>query len=159
MSSNGTLHFRLAGESDVDLYYEWANDILVRQNSFNQNPVTYENHVKWFHSKLTSKECFFYLFMNGENRPVGQVRIDKKGDEVIIGVSIDEAFRGKSLGVEMIEKSSLDYLQKHPFETLVAYIKVENTASNTIFKKAGFIDEEVVVEQGYKSYKLHKKLK
>ena len=151
------LHFRFAKESDVDIYYKWTNDPLVRSNSFNQNPVEYNDHVNWFLSKLNSKECHFYLFLNEENKHAGQVRIDSNGKETIIGISIDEAFRGKSLGAEMLKQSTDDYLHKHSSAVIVAYIKEENVASFNIFKKAGFSNEEIVIEQGSKSYKLYKK--
>lgn len=152
------IHFRFAKESDIDLYYEWTNDQLVRSNSFNQNKVEYSNHVKWFLNKLNSPECFFYLFYNAENKPVGQVRIDKNENEIVIGISIDEKFRGKSLGCEMLLKSTNDYLKKHSDSTITAYIKIENKASLAIFKKAGFSNEELTSEQGNQSYKLHKKI-
>jgi UDP-2,4-diacetamido-2,4,6-trideoxy-beta-L-altropyranose hydrolase len=152
------IHFRFAKESDMELYYNWSNDPLVRSNSFNQNPVEHENHVKWFLAKLNSKECHFYLFLNEENKPVGQVRIDSNEKETVIGISIDEAFRGRSIGTEMLKKSTADYLHKHSSKNIVAYIKQENTASYNIFKKAGFSNEEIVTEQGHRSYKLYKKV-
>ncbi len=152
------IHFRFAKESDVDLYYEWTNDHLVRSNSFNQNKVEYSNHVKWFLNKLNSPECFFYLFMNAEHKAVGQVRIDKNEKEIVIGISIDEKFRGKSLGSEMLLQSTDDYLKKHSNSTITAYIKTENKASLAIFKKAGFSHEELTTEQGNQSYKLYKKI-
>src|SRR6185436_6613216 len=114
------LHFRFANESDVDLYFKWANDSLVRENSFNQKLISYEDHVKWFKSKLASNDCLFYLFLNEENVPVGQVRIDKN-DEIVVGITVDEKFRGKSLGVEMLKMACSDFLSKKPDSTIVAY--------------------------------------
>ncbi len=155
---SGRIHFRFAKESDTDLYFKWANDNLVRSNSFNQNKVEYENHIKWFSSKLNSKDAYFYFFLNEENIPVGQVRIDKSENEAVIGISIDEAFRGKSLGSEMLKQATDDYLKKHPSEIITAYIKIDNKSSYSIFKKAGFLNEELITEQGHQSYKLYKKL-
>lgn len=152
------LHFRFATEEDVDLYYEWANDPAVRSNSYSSSAVIYENHVKWFREKLNNPDYFFYLFLNLSDVPVGQVRI-VKGPETIIGISIDPAFRGKSLGVEMLRMACEDFLNKHKKEEIIAYIKKENTASYFTFKKAGFSDEEVVMEQNCLSYKLYKKYK
>ncbi|MCW3083821.1 MAG: UDP-2,4-diacetamido-2,4, 6-trideoxy-beta-L-altropyranose hydrolase [Bacteroidetes bacterium] len=151
-----TLHFRFATEEDTDLYYKWANDPSVRANSFSQEKVIYEDHVRWFRLKLTSENCFFYLFSNDRDEPVGQVRIDKSGAEIVIGISIDEAFRGKSLAVEMLKKATGNYLQKFPEASITAYIKVENTSSLNSFRKAGFTNEENVEVQGCKSYKLYK---
>lgn len=157
-TSKEKLHFRFATKKDVELYFEWANDDVVRSNSFNQNKVIYEDHVKWFNSKLESKSYHFYLFLNENNIPVGQVRIVNNEKETIIGISIDKNFRGKSLGVEMLKQSCFDFLSKNKNETITAYIKLENKASYSIFKKAGFANEEIVTEQNFKSYKLHKKL-
>lgn len=151
------IHFRFAKESDTDLYYKWSNDSTVRKNSYNQDEITYESHVKWFNSKLRSPLCFFYLFLNEENQPVGQVRIDNNGTETVIGISIDENFRGKKLGSVLIKMASEDYLKKHPTENIVAYIKQENSASYNSFTKAGFGREEIVTEKGIKSCKLFKK--
>jgi RimJ/RimL family protein N-acetyltransferase len=86
------LKFRYAVLDDSDLYYAWANDLIVRKNSFNSTEINYEHHVNWFSNKLSSKDCLFYLFLNEENTPVGQVRIDKSNDEIVIGISIDEKF-------------------------------------------------------------------
>jgi UDP-2,4-diacetamido-2,4,6-trideoxy-beta-L-altropyranose hydrolase len=151
------LIFRFAQAQDCDLYYQWANDEVVRKNSFNQDAISYENHVQWFKAKLQAVNCYFYMFLDKEtNRPAGQVRIDKSGDEVIIGISIDEEFRGKSLGVEMLNKASADYQFKNPEAIIVAYIKTENIASYKLFKKAGFGDEEKNLYQGNPIYKLFK---
>ena len=155
---NVDLHFRFAEEKDTDLYFNWANDETVRSNSYNQEPIVYENHVKWFHSKLKSEECFFYLLLSQENKPAGQVRIDKSGDEVIIGISVDKDFRGYSLGAKMLIMACDDYLKKQPHATIVAYIKKENTASLNIFVKAGFTDIMEVTEHNSESYKLTKKI-
>ncbi|MCX6295699.1 MAG: UDP-2,4-diacetamido-2,4,6-trideoxy-beta-L-altropyranose hydrolase [Bacteroidetes bacterium] len=151
------IHFRFAKESDADLYFNWTNDELVRSNSYNQNKVEYDNHIKWFLKNIISKDYHFYLFFNEDNMPIGQVRIAKNEKEVLIGISIDESFRGKSLGAEMIIKSTNDYLSRHDSDTITAYIKIENKASLSIFKKAGFSNEEITTEQGVKSYKLFKK--
>ncbi len=150
------LRFRFAKESDVDLYYKWTNDPLVRKNSYNQNSVNYADHVNWFNKRLSSSNCFFYLFCNFDNIPVGQVRIESASEKTIIGISIDENFRGKSYGVEMLKLATGDYLRKNPGSTILAYIKEENIASKSIFSKAGFMGEEFVIEQGFKSHKLYK---
>lgn len=151
------IHFRFAKETDVDKYFKWTNDPTVRNNSYNQSEVSYENHVKWFNSKLASKDCFLYLFLNEENTPIGQIRIEKNEKETIIGISIDYAQRGKGFASRMLQMASEDYLKKHTLEAITAYIKIENTSSYHSFVKAGFGGEELVTEQGFKSYKLYKK--
>lgn len=147
------LEFRFAEVKDVDLYFRWANDPIVRSNSFDQSAVEYERHVDWFNSKLNSEDCYFYLF-SSRGIPVGQVRIDKSANEIIIGISIDKKFRGMNAGVSMLKLACSDYFEKNPGSKIAAYIKVENAASYSIFKKAGFGNDEMLVKHGVTCHKL-----
>jgi spore coat polysaccharide biosynthesis protein SpsF len=151
------LYFRLANENDVDLYYHWANDIETRKNSFTQNKIDYTNHIKWFLSKIKSRLSKMYLFFDQTNVPVGQVRIDKNENEVTIGLSIDKVQRGKSYAATMIEMACENYLTEKKNVIITAYIKKENIASYKSFKKAGFINDEIVTIENHLSYKLIKK--
>lgn len=36
------------GENDCSFVYNLSNAPLVRANSFNSEPIIYENHVRWF---------------------------------------------------------------------------------------------------------------
>ena len=150
------INFRFAQLSDADLYYKWANDTIVRQNSFNTSEISYQQHIDWFTHKLNSQDCFFYLFLNEENMPVGQVRIDKSNNEIVIGISIDENFRGKGLGVQLLNQASTDYLHKFSKAEIIAYIKEENIASIHQFSKAGFIKTGNVMVSECKSYRFKK---
>ena len=151
------LVFRMANENDVMQYFEWANDEEVRKNSFSDETISLQNHKEWFNRKLNADTCFLYLFLlNGE--PVGQVRINLSNKETIVGISVDKDYRGRALGVEMLKQATTDYLAKHKKEQIVAYIKLENKASLSSFKKVGFENETIVTEQNHKSYKLYKKL-
>jgi RimJ/RimL family protein N-acetyltransferase len=150
------LVFRMAHKNDMLQYFEWANDDDVRKNSYSAENILLEKHEEWFNKKLNEDTCFLYLFlMNGE--AAGQVRIEKNNSEVIIGISVDKNFRGKSLGTEMLRRAADNYLAKHKKEQITAYIKLENKVSLNSFKKAGFKGEEIVTKQNYKSYKLLKK--
>ena len=150
------LHWKFAKETDVDLYYKWASDVLVRQNSFNTSEIDYLKHVNWFKSKLNSPECFFYLFYNKENIPIGQVRINQSNNKIVIGISIDESYRGIGFGAEMLNEACDDYLNKFPEREIIAYIKENNTASLNQFTKAGFVKIENVIVSGNNSFKFKK---
>jgi UDP-2,4-diacetamido-2,4,6-trideoxy-beta-L-altropyranose hydrolase len=149
-----SLSFRRAQLSDTDLLFAWANDPLVRSNSYNNNPIVYQDHVKWMESCMGSEDCTIYIFE--ENRvPAGQVRISKsKTGEIIIGISIDKNFRGKSLGADMIRNAVTEFAITHPGNKIYAYIKKENVSSYKVFEKAGFTLLEMVEEQNIQSYKM-----
>jgi RimJ/RimL family protein N-acetyltransferase len=153
------IHFRFANEQDVDLYYEWANDDLVRNNSFNAAKIPYQAHLNWFKKKVKEIDCRLYLFLDKKNTPIGQVRIDKNGQESIIGISIGVKFRGKSLAAELLKQSTNDYLNMNRNDIITAYIKIENENSLKVFESAGFCEKESVLVQNHKSYKLKKRYK
>jgi RimJ/RimL family protein N-acetyltransferase len=153
------LTFRKATIDDARLYFEWANDETVRKNSFNQEVIEFEDHVKWFEQKLRSPACHFYIFFNEQGQPVGQVRIDKQNEEIIIGVSVDAKYRGQDLAWKMLSMACGDYLGRHPDASIKAYIKESNAASVKAFKKAGFENEDMVEVNGSASYKLKKETK
>jgi len=150
------LYYRFANLDDLHLYYKWANDKLVRENSFHSEPVIFEQHVNWFYSKVNSENCFLYLFINNAHIPVGQVRIEIVDKEAVIGISIDKKFRGKSLGTKMLLQSSNDFFNKKSFRKIIAYVKKENVASYLIFKNAGFINEGNIQVQNNMCFKLTK---
>jgi RimJ/RimL family protein N-acetyltransferase len=150
------LKMRFAELMDADLYFKWANDRLVRKNSFNQTEIDFNQHVNWFKNKLNSEDCFFYMFFDEKDNAVGQVRIDKSDEEVVIGISIDENYRGKNLGTIMLNQACDDYLIKFPKAEIIAYIKEENTASINQFSKAGFIKTGNTVISESKSYRFKK---
>lgn len=152
------LNFRMAKQEDVDLYYTWTNDTLVRQNSFEQSEVPYDDHVRWFKEKINNKYYYFYLFFDRDNIPVGQVRLDKSKGELVVGLSIDENFRGKGFGVEMLNSVCQDYKRKHQDAIIVAYIKETNISSYRVFIKAGFNNSTKTVVKGIPTYRLLKEL-
>lgn len=136
------LVMREAYEKDVDLYFKWANDVEVRQNSFDQNPIVYENHVKWFMSKLESDYVQLYIF-EVLGRPVGQVRLDRVEDAWEIDYSVDVSYRRLKVGKTMIAK----LIESTPYSSLNlplrALVKSQNIASQRVFEQLGFqkVDE------------------
>ncbi|MBI2722904.1 MAG: GNAT family N-acetyltransferase [Bacteroidetes bacterium] len=140
--------------SDVDLYYNWANDPNVRKFSFQQNPISYDNHVDWFKSKINDPSFKFYLFENKKKQKIGQVRINKNSDETIVGISIASEYRGLGYGAKMLVLACTTYFALHPTNQITAYIKADNIASINIFKKAGFSHEEPLNINGINSIKI-----
>ena len=56
------LTFRMATISDIDLIYNWSNDPLVRESSYNSEPINYHNHQLWYANKMSdeNKENYDY---------------------------------------------------------------------------------------------------
>jgi len=151
------IKFRFANKNDIDIYFKWANDELVRESSYNSEPIDYKSHEIWFKNKLKDSKSFFYLFENDQSEPVGQVRIEQKDNEVVIGISVEKKFRGQSLSCQMLIKATEDYLVRFSNHVIAAYIKKDNLASYKAFLKAGFEEESEVIINKVESYKLTKR--
>ena len=122
----GKIHFRAANISDAEIYYKWINDKIVRKQSFNSDIIKWDEHFDWFKDKVSDPRYYFYIFHNEKNN-IGQVRIQKIDNKnSIIGVSIDENFRGYGYGAKILEIACNDHLRKIPDIIINAYIKQEN---------------------------------
>ncbi len=133
------LSMRLATADDVDLYYHWANDPEVRQNSFNQKPIEYTDHVNWFSAKVNSDKNIFLLFLDKED-PVGQLRFDLNNGVALVNYSIAKTHRGKGLSKTIVQKA-VQYLFANSvgINEIEALVKPENIASKKAFEACGFI--------------------
>ena len=133
------LNLRRVSEKDSRLIWKWANDRAVRAVSFSTDTFLYEEHVKWFETKLDDQDCYFYIAENKHKAPVGQARYDIAGNDATISVSLDRNFRGKGYGPKLIQLASRTIFKKTDVQVIHAYIKKMNTASLKAFKTAGFI--------------------
>lgn len=151
------IHYRKAETSDLDLYFEWTNDPATRSNSFNTQEVDYQEHTNWFLRKIEDKKALLLVFENEENIQVGQIRIEQKTDENVIGISIDKNFRGLGLAVSMLTTSCTVFFTEFKEKNIHAYIKKTNLASLNSFLKAGFEVVKELLISNEPSYLLEKK--
>lgn len=150
---------RKAKKTDLDLYFDWANDSDTRNNSFDSQTIDYQTHTNWFLRKIVDKNTLLLVFENEEQTPVGQVRIEQKSNENIIGISIDKNFRGLGLAVPMLEDSCKIFFEEFDEKLIHAYIKKSNLASVKSFKKADFQEEKELLIGNELSYLLVKNKK
>lgn len=127
------LYFREATIADAHQYFDWANDINVRENSFSTKTIIWEDHIIWFKGKLQNINTQLYIFEN-DNIAVGQVRLDLIDGFWYIDYSVDRRYRGKGIGNFMIN----EILIKFPPNSIKAQVKKDNIASLKIFERAGF---------------------
>lgn len=127
---------RKAEIDDLYTVFQWINDPLVRANSFSTEEISLEQHTNWFKNKIKDKNTL-YLISEFNNVRVGQVRFEIKNGEYIIGVLLDEKFRGKGFSSKIIQLSIEEFF-KTDNSTIFAYIKNSNFASLSTFHKCGF---------------------
>jgi UDP-2,4-diacetamido-2,4,6-trideoxy-beta-L-altropyranose hydrolase len=143
-------YIRRAQEKDCLQLFTLSNDPFVRKNSFSSNEIKFDDHKKWFDSKLKSKDsCIFVAEIS--NILMGQIRYDKKEDMALISIAISRAFRGLGLGCRMIESTFIPAGKELSVNKIRAMVKDSNPASVHTFINAGFqkVDETIVC--GYRS--------
>lgn len=131
--------FRKANISDIELYFDWINDPLVREQSYNSKIIDFESHKKWFEVSLRDKSILMLIFQNEENQNIGQVRFQKQDkSKAIISISVDSKFRGKGYSKEMLELASDLFLDLNSNFSIYAFVKLNNLNSRFALEKAGF---------------------
>jgi len=130
------LKIRNATPSDVDLIFDWANDELVRKQSFTSADIDYDTHREWFSNKLEDENSLIFI-IEAQEIPASIVRFEIGDRSATIGVSIAKEFRGKGFAVTTINMGVDAYFNSYNL-TILASIKPENIASIKSFKKAGF---------------------
>lgn len=142
MTTSKKLYFRKATQVDVDLFFAWANDPVVRQNAINSQFIQYEDHVQWFKNKISDPNAYLYVAVM-EGDACGQIRFDMANETAEIDFSIDKQYRGRGLGSLMLEKGLALFQEEvnHCF-WVKGVVKKSNIASQKAFQKAGFHKQE-----------------
>lgn len=142
---------RKASIKDAELYYDWVNDDQVRCNSVNSSEILMNDHLKWFNSKLKSSLSYLFV-LEFKNKPLGQIRFDKiEGGAYWIDYSIDKNYRGKKIGIILVEKGIRE-LKKYDAECIIyALVKDKNISSCKIFEKLNFqkVESRVIDDYNY----------
>ena len=132
---------RNVNEGDMDLLYQWANDIETRKNSFHTEMIEYKDHKKWFENLLSDPSKKQYIFMI-DDKPLGQIRFIVDDKEAEIGYSIAPGERGNGYGKIMMELAIKKFHDDYPnVEKLIGRVRKDNKTSATCFLQSGF--EEV----------------
>lgn len=140
-------YLKTAQWEDRDLLFAWANDPLVRKNSFSSEQISYKAHEAWYQELLSDPDRRQYLYLQ-DGIPVGQVRIAAAGDDAKVSYSICAQKRGMGHGKKLLCLLQKQIEQDFPqVKHLVAEIKPDNIASRNAFLHAGY----------QKTYEVYKK--
>jgi RimJ/RimL family protein N-acetyltransferase len=131
-------YLREVNLKDAEILFDWVNEKNVRTNSMNQKPILWENHLEWLEKKLNNPDTKIFILVSGDNL-LGQIRIDLIDGFWNIDYSIDNKFRGKGLGKEIVKKLIVKF-ESYRFK---ATVKKENIASVKVFKSLGFKKNQI----------------
>jgi RimJ/RimL family protein N-acetyltransferase len=143
-----TIELRPVTRADCQVLWKWVNQPSVRQASFSQEKIVWDQHIKWLDKKLNDDEIRMYIGIL-EGKPVGVVRYSLHGKSAEVSVNIDERFQGKGYGPMLIAAGSAEINESCGVKTIDAYVRNSNKASLLAFYIAGFerMGEVVIADQ------------
>lgn len=140
----GGVRLRDADKSDATLLWRWANEPLVRRNSFQQRQIPWAEHVEWYRDRLEDPGTRIYIAVDAEERPAGQVRIQcDKAQEAVVSCLVEPKHRGMGIAAEMLRLAAARF-RAAASTPLHAYVKTGNRASARAFRAAGYRMVETV---------------
>lgn len=147
----GTIKLRKVQESDCKLLWEWANDPVVRENSFSREKISWEDHCRWFKYKLSQDGSIIYI-AEYQNMKIAYFRAEKVDDNVVISICIAPEFRGLGLATYLITLGTNELFKSNFSRKVVAFIKENNYASISAFLNAGYLDVKIKTDEkhGYR---------
>jgi len=129
---------RRAKKTDLEICFAWANDDLVRRQSYNQNQINLQEHTNWFYQKLKDPHTFFYI-MEMDQRPIAQVRFQVNKGEAVLGYLVDEKMRNKGLGTSVLSLGIERFVRDFQKQVrITGYVKKINLSSCHSFEKLAF---------------------
>lgn len=145
-----SFRFRNVNSDDQRFIWELSNQPEVRAASFSPEPIPWDQHVRWFKSKLDDPACIFFVVINQTDEPMGQMRFEMDGDKAVISLSLVRSFRGRGYGAEIIRKACEKVFKNPGVKVIRACVRLENETSVGVFEKAGFREAGFIVVNGRK---------
>lgn len=135
---NNQFVIRRARVSDMDVVYSWSNDRSTRDNSFSVAFISFEDHVRWWNSKMDNPNAIYFI-AEIMQQAAGIVRFDKdeKSEHFVIGINISPSFRGQGISSRILTAACRSFFNEND-STVDAYIRPSNIPSIKLFERAGF---------------------
>jgi UDP-2,4-diacetamido-2,4,6-trideoxy-beta-L-altropyranose hydrolase len=136
--SRDRIRLRPVRAGDRDLIFGWINDPDVRARSFHTGAITPDEHAAWFSSVLRDTAIRYWIAVDEEDRPVGQVRFSIEPGRAVISVLVEPGSRNKGFGSLLIAAATEQLFRTTPVPEVHAFIKTGNASSLTAFTRAGY---------------------
>ena len=129
-------------EDDCKHLWLWRHCPDVRKNFFNEKTISWQEHKKWFYSKIKDPNTKIYVATLGKDK-IGVIRFEIEDDSAKVSVNLNPDFLGKGLGSKIIKLGTKKFLQEAKVRKgIAAEIKEDNIASKKVFSKAGYVIEK-----------------
>ena len=138
-STNRLLKLRTVRQEDCEVLWRWANDPIARAASFSSEPITWDDHLRWFNKKLNSSNCYHFIAFNDQDELIGQIRFDVDEQlESVVSISLANNQRNQGYGKLILQMAINELLKYISVNNIQALIKPKNLASIKLFESVGF---------------------
>jgi len=129
---------RAAREEDSEMLMALRNDPDAVRFSVTGRAVTSDEHERWFRRvRSDPSRCRLWIAEDGAT-PVGQVRVDLKGDSGTVSIAVGPGHRGRGVGTAMLRAVVVRAGSDGAPSRLTAVVRSDNAASLHAFAAAGF---------------------
>jgi RimJ/RimL family protein N-acetyltransferase len=129
---------RPATEADSALLLAWRNDPETRAWSRTTDPVAPADHQAWLERSLRNPDRRL-LVAEQDHKPVGTVRFDRDGRHWEVSITVAPEARGRKLAVPILLAAERVL---EPHVTVRACVHRDNAASRSLFRRAGYQEEQ-----------------
>jgi RimJ/RimL family protein N-acetyltransferase len=155
MLESPTILWRPATYEDVFLLFEWANDPVVRTNSFHSEPIMLPTHLEWFERTLADPNCLLLILLEADGSPIGQARFNRtSAREAEVSIALGSEWRGRGIGARAIALSTAEASLKLKVERVHALVKAGNEPSLRAFLRAGYEEIGLTEHDGHQAVRL-----
>ena len=150
-SNFSKVNAKKASAKDIKIYFKWYNDPLNRKFALKKNIINFKNHKKWFLKAIKNKNIKFFIFKI-ENLPIGQVRLDYKGNNILIDYYLDKVVRGRGWGKKILSYV-INGVKLKKNKHFIGVVNKKNFSSIKTFKNLNF-KETRLNKNNFKTFNL-----
>ena len=149
------LNLRKASGLDIEKCFEWINDPGVRLQSYSQEKISYEDHVRWFNQKLKDPFCYYYILVK-DGGPVAQIRFQVNEGDAVISYLVDPNVRSEGMGTTVLSNGLEAFTGefRKPVR-IIGFVKGDNIASQRSFEHLAFDKQPSSEHPGSFKYIMH----
>jgi len=146
LDAHERITLRKVHQNDLEITFQWASNPSVRAYSFQKQMINKHEHISWFYSKLSDKNCLYFIAEFNDCK-IGSIRFDLQGFEAIISYLIDPKYQGQGFG-QSILALGIHYIKtaknkvNHNIKKIIGIVMKDNIKSIKAFEYLGFTKYE-----------------
>jgi RimJ/RimL family protein N-acetyltransferase len=137
ITSRANLTLRPVRKEDQRILYDWANDSLVREQSFDKTPIDLAQHKLWFEKKFCCNHTRMWIMSDGKCL-CGFVRVTRSTTIGTLSYLIPKPHRDQKLAQRMLIMAIRLICIEWSALSIATYTIPNNIASNKSLRRVGF---------------------